>query len=132
GQVSSRTAYCGHISQPYAGLTDTERVGRRRNLPTRHMGLEVSYAGYGQVDIITPSSNNRVRLHTSVATLFEEVEEGFPHCILEGLSSHWEAPYRRVANEGVRVLCRIATSGATGISRPEARTGDPTGLADVS
>ena len=96
------------------------------------MWLKVGYAGYGQVDVITPSGDDWIRLHTCVATLLKEVEEGFPHCILERLAPHREAAYRRVADEGIRVLSSITTGGAITISGPEACSSNPTGLGDVS
>jgi hypothetical protein len=96
------------------------------------MGLEVSYASNGQMDVVTPSGDDRIRFHTRMTALLKEIQEGFPHGVLEGLAPHREATYRRVADESIRVLGRIAASGSAVVPRPEARTGDPTGLADVS
>ena len=96
------------------------------------MRLKVGDAGDGQVDVIAPSGDNRVRFHARMAALLEEVSEGLPHGVLEGLAPHRESLDSRIADEGVRVLCRITASGSAVVPRPEARSGDPTGLADVS
>ena len=96
------------------------------------MRLKVGNTSYGQVDVITPSGNYWIGFYACVATLLKEVEECFPHCVLEGLAPHREAVYRRVADESIRILSSIATGGATAVSGPEACPSNPTGLADVS
>jgi hypothetical protein len=96
------------------------------------MRLEVGDAGDGQVDVIAPSGDDRVRLDSHVTALFEEIEEGFPHGILQSLSPHRESLDGRVADEGVWILGRITASGAIFVPRPEACAGHPACLADVS
>ena len=131
GQVTSGTAYCGHVSQSDAGLADAQRVCWRGHLAAGHVWLEVGNTGNGEVDVITPPSDNWVRLDAGVTAFLKESQEGFPHGVLEGFTPHREPVYGGVADEGVRVLGGIAARGAACVPRPEARAGDPAGLADV-
>jgi len=67
------------VLEPDAGLADDEGVGRRREDPLRHVGLEVDDAGDGHHQVVPPAGDDGIGADPLVAPLLEEGEESLPH-----------------------------------------------------
>ena len=61
-----------HIDESYARLAYHERVGWRRDNAVCDVGLEVHYAGAGEVEVVAPSGHNWIRLDSFMSMLLEE------------------------------------------------------------
>jgi hypothetical protein len=61
-----------HVDESNAWLTYYQRIGGRRNNAVGDVRLKVNYAGACEIEIVTPSGHNWIRLYSSVSALLKE------------------------------------------------------------
>src|SRR5205807_2069589 len=105
------------IGIPNTGLADHERIRRRGHRSLSDVGLKVVDRSADKVDIVSPSSNYRVRRDASMAILREIVHELNPH-LWHSVSSC----RRRISDESVRRTGRLSTRRLVRILTPKVAT----------
>ena len=80
-EMPSAPSYGIQVVQPDAWLADGERVGRRRHLPGGDKRLEIGDRGDSQVNVVSPSSHNRIPLDPGMAAGLKEAQVVLTHFI---------------------------------------------------
>ena len=106
-----------HVHESDAGLAYDERIGWWRNYTIRNIGLKVDNAGAGEIEIVSPPRNNRIRLNPFMTMFLEEGEERFPHLPKTVTSTCGRVPYESLFRAAL--WSRLSTNFLIWILSPE-------------
>ena len=103
-EVSTRATDGVNVGQANARLGDDQWIGGRLNGTGGHVGLEISDGSDGEVNVVAPTSENRVGVDTDVFFPFKKTKKRLSHRVLQFLSTQIEARDERRTDERVFVL----------------------------
>lgn len=122
--------YVVYVNKPYAWLGDDQWIGRRGYNAVCDVGLEVYDACAGEVEVVSPSGDNWVRLDSLMAMPFKEGEESLPHFRKSKTFAGWWIVYECEGCATVR--CGFSTGCLVWVLGPEIAFADWAQLSNVS
>ena len=130
-EVSPRATNGVNIGQANARLGDGQWIGGRLNGTGGHVGLEISDGSDGEVNVVAPTSENRVGVDTDVFFPFKKTKKRLSHGVFQFLSTQIEARDERRTDERVFVLRGVPAGLTLTVRRPKPQVGDPALLSSV-
>ena len=127
-EVSTRATDGVNVGQANARLGDGQWIGGS-STARGHVGLEISDGSDGEVNVVAPTSENRVGVDTDVFFPLKKTKP--PHRVLQFLSTQIEARDERRTDERVFVLRGVPAGLTLTVRRPKPQVGDPALLSSV-